>query len=153
VRYSRHHGLQPHPESPFASCFYLFIILSIAGESRFNSHSLTASAANASGFLQVAVSEAPTPGSCNLGPLRAGAPDRAPGLFGQVRCVPCSMSALALVEIGRFVQISGLPIIPSARSRNFQAGTWPAHSRPPLHGCLETHNRHTPKISGHPMTH
>jgi hypothetical protein len=45
----------------FASCVYLFIILSIAGESRFNSHNLTASAANASGFLQVAVSEAPTP--------------------------------------------------------------------------------------------
>ena len=60
VQYFRDHGLQPSPESPFASYRYLFIILSIVVENRSNSHSLTASAANASGSLQVAVSEAPS---------------------------------------------------------------------------------------------
>jgi hypothetical protein len=82
VRYFRNHGLQPRPESPFASCSYLFIILSIAGESRFNSHSLTASAANASGFLQVAVSEAPSQSAFELELSRAGSPDTAIGLMG-----------------------------------------------------------------------
>jgi hypothetical protein len=47
-------------EEPIASCCFLFIILSIAGESRLNSHSLTADTANASGSLQVAVTEAPS---------------------------------------------------------------------------------------------
>jgi hypothetical protein len=42
VQYFRDHGLQPSPESPFASYRYLFIILSIAVENRSNSHSLTA---------------------------------------------------------------------------------------------------------------
>jgi hypothetical protein len=76
VRYFRHRGLQPRPESSFASCCYLFIILSIAGDSRFNSHSLTASAPNAGGFLQVAVRSA-LPSACELELLRAGASDTA----------------------------------------------------------------------------
>ena len=85
MRYFRNFGLQPRPELPFASCSYLFIILSIAAESRFNSHSLTGSAANASGFLQVAVSEAPSQSAFELELSRAGAPDTALGLQGTYR--------------------------------------------------------------------
>src|SRR6266851_207541 len=43
--------------SPFSANSIAFNL--IAGESRFNSHSLTASAANASGFLQTALSKLP----------------------------------------------------------------------------------------------
>jgi hypothetical protein len=56
VRYFRHYGLPQHSEALFASCTSLFTILRIAGENRFNPHNLTASAANASGLLQIAVS-------------------------------------------------------------------------------------------------
>ena len=60
---------------------------------------------------------------------------------------------LALVEIGRLVQISGLPIIPSARSGSLYLS--PGRFTPDLlfTGCLETHNSHPPKISEHLTTH
>jgi hypothetical protein len=61
--------------SPLAAISLLFCLLPPKVDSI--SHSLTASAANASGFLQVAVSEAPSQSACELELLRAGAPDTA----------------------------------------------------------------------------
>src|SRR5271163_552723 len=56
---------------------------------------------------------------------------------------------LALVEIGRLGQISGLPIIPSARSWSFYLGTWPPHARPKTSGHLMTHSEKQDRRSHH----
>jgi hypothetical protein len=68
-----------HP-SPLAVISLVFCLLRTKVDSI--SNSLTASAANASGFLQVAVSEAPSQSACELELLRAGAPDTALRLSG-----------------------------------------------------------------------
>jgi hypothetical protein len=50
------YGLPERSEATFAYFFQLNFLQHVAGESRFNSHSLTASPANASSSLQTALS-------------------------------------------------------------------------------------------------
>jgi hypothetical protein len=56
VRYFRHYGLPQHPESLFASCNNSLLFCVLQAKTRFNPYNLTASAANASRLLQIAVS-------------------------------------------------------------------------------------------------